>query len=262
LRAGTAGTIANSIVTEMKNKAIEVQDKDAGTSDAHSKLISGEFKLHGNLFWANGSNTTLDASSTGIIRVTSGQPAQDDPDASDLIAHLIANNSTIANPGIRNISREQNEGLDPRPTDNGAAYTNPKASYPDGDDFFTHADYIGAFSHMATEFWINEWTTLSRNGHLADLAVGVKEVPDEQIAEMIRIYPNPVTSGSSFEIESSLEELAHIQLMSLDGRIVLAQKQIVSGRTTISIPNASSGLYFIKVITADGRFYTSMLIIE
>lgn len=262
LRAGTAGTIANSIVTEMKNKAIEVQDKDAGTNDAHQKLISGELKLPGNLFWANGTNTTLDATSTGIIRVTSGQPAQDDPDASDLIAHLITNNSTIADPGIRHISREQDAALDPRPTDVGAAYTNPKADYPGGDQFFTSVDFIGAFSHSATEFWIKEWTTLARNGHLADLTVGVKEFPDEKILDQIIIYPNPVVSTNSFEIASSLEELVHMQIVSLDGRTVLAEKQLSTGRTTINIPNASSGLYFVKIITADGRFNTSMLIVQ
>src|SRR5690606_8575173 len=125
LRAGSAGTIANSIVTEMKNKALEVQDKNTGTNDAHQKLINGEILLGGNLFWDNGANTTLDATATGIIRVTSGQPDQDDPDASDLIAHLIANNSTIANPGIRGISREQDGLLDPRPLRSEAAYSNP-----------------------------------------------------------------------------------------------------------------------------------------
>ena len=216
----------------------------------------------GNLFWANGSNTTLDATSTGIIRVTSGQPAQDDPNASDLIAHLIANNSTIADPSIRHISREQDAALDPRPTDVGAAYTNPKADYPGGDQFFTSVDFIGAFSHSAAEFWIKEWTTLARNGHLADLTVGVKEFPDEKILDQIIIYPNPVVSTNSFEIASSLEELVHMQIVSLDGRTVLAEKQLLTGRTTINIPNASSGLYFVKIITADGRFNTSMLIVQ
>lgn len=162
LRAGTAGTIANSIVTEMKNKAIEVQDKDAGTNDAHQKLLNGELRLPGNLFWANGSNTTLDASSTGIIRVTSGQPNQDDPDASDLIAHFAVNNSTIADPGIRHISREQDGALDPRPSSTGAAYTNPGADYPAGDAFFTEVGYSGAFSALADEFWIENWTSQDR----------------------------------------------------------------------------------------------------
>ncbi|MBK7873789.1 MAG: hypothetical protein IPJ74_25585 [Saprospiraceae bacterium] len=45
LRAGTAGTIANSIVTGMKGKVIEVQDKNTGTNDSHQKLLNGELNL-------------------------------------------------------------------------------------------------------------------------------------------------------------------------------------------------------------------------
>src|SRR5688572_1546965 len=262
LRAGTAGTIANSIVTEMKNKVLEVQDKDAGTNDAHQKLVSGELKLPGNIFWANGSNTTLDATSTGIIRVTSNQPNQDDADASDLIAHLIANNSTIADPGIRNISREQDGGLDPRPTNTGAAYTNPQADYPVGDQFFSDVNYSGAFSSQATEFWIEGWTSLSSNGHLADLTVGVDEVEDDHLAELISIYPNPVGSGSSFEIETHIGTPLNVEIISLDGRTMESHELHSTGRTTIDIQSLTSGMYFLKIITADGRYYTSKLLIN
>ena len=80
-RAGTAGTVANSIVTAQKNKVIEVQDKNSGTNDAHQKLLNGELKILNNIFWENGTNATIN----DIIRVTSGQPTQDDPDGSDLI---------------------------------------------------------------------------------------------------------------------------------------------------------------------------------
>jgi Secretion system C-terminal sorting domain len=261
LRAGTAGTIANSIVTEMKNKVIEVQDKDAGTNDAHQKLINGELKLPGNLFWANGSNTTLDATSTGIIRVTSNQPNQDDADASDLIAHLVANNSTIANPGIRRISREQDSSLDPRPTETGAAYTNPREAYPAGDLFFTDVEYSGAFSAEAEQLWIAGWTTLERNGHLG-LVVAVDEVEDDQLANDIRIYPNPVVQGGIFEIETSLTAAFTVDLYNQDGRRISSTGKVTTSKTTCHIQSVPSGMYFLKVITEDGRFYTSKLIIE
>ena len=54
---------------------IEVQDKNTGTNDAHQKLLGGELKILNNLFWENGSNATIN----DVIRVTSGQPTQDDP---------------------------------------------------------------------------------------------------------------------------------------------------------------------------------------
>ncbi len=260
LRAGTAGTIANSIVTEMKNKAIEVQDKDAGTNDAHQKLINGEIHLPSILFWNNGANTTLDATSTGIIRVTSGQPNQDDPTASDLIAHLIANNSGIVDPRIHSISRDQDNGLDPRPRSSGAAYTNPRANIP-ADPFFSQVDYCGAFSAHANELWIAGWTTLERNGHLADPTVGVKEVKDEQIASWLKVYPNPVPAGAGFTIESTSSEPLRIEIFNLDGRMMHTQL-IQSSPVSIFTQSYPSGMYLMKTTTKDGRYYTNKIIIE
>jgi hypothetical protein len=262
LRAGTGGTIANSIITEMKNKAIEIQDKDAGTNDAHQKLIQGELRLPGNLFWANGSNTTLDASSTGIIRVTSNQPNQDDPDASDLIAHLIANNSTIGNPGIHQISREQDGQLDPRPTGTGAAYTNPLAQYPAGDTFFKEVDFAGAFSAIGDELWIAGWSTLERNGHLKNVTVSVDETHDRQIANQIRIYPNPVAEGGTeLMLQTEIEGKIRIDIFNTQGQRVSSQS--LSGKEeTIDIQSLQSGFYFLKLITEDGRYDTTGIVIR
>lgn len=261
-RAGTAGTVANSIITEMKNKAIEVQDKDAGTNDAHQKLINGELNLESLLFWDNGSNTTLDASSTGIIRVTSGQPNQDDPDASDLIAHLIANNSAIADPGIRSISREQDAALDPRPTATGAAYTNPVAAYPAGDEFFTPVNYCGAFSAEAESFWIGSWTALALNGHLADLSVATEEIADPIVGTYFRVYPNPATAGSVMTMERKSNEDIFIEIYSLDGRRMPGGGLMHLGKNTLSLQSYPSGWYVIKATTPDGRYYATRFVIE
>ncbi|NUO02339.1 MAG: T9SS C-terminal target domain-containing protein, partial [Saprospiraceae bacterium] len=103
LRAGTAGTVANSIVLAQKGKAIEIQDKNSGTNDAHQKMLSGELKVLNNLFWEAGSNTTVDATSTGIIRVTSGQATQDDPTGATIAANLTTNNNVIADPKIASV---------------------------------------------------------------------------------------------------------------------------------------------------------------
>ncbi len=262
-RAGTAGTVANSIVTEMKNKAIEVQDKDAGANDAHQKLLSGELIIANNLFWNNGSNTTLDASSTGIIRVTSGQPNQDDADASDLIAHLIANNSTIADPVIQHISRDQDDSLDPRPSATGAAYTNPLANYPPGDSFFDEVNYAGAFSASSEEFWIAGWTALERNGHLADPTVATEEPAQPSVAEQYRIYPNPTPTGSSFTIEAKTNTSFKISIHNQLGMQVTNDvSQLNGGTTDVNVSGLPAGVYYIKFITEENTYFTKKLIIQ
>ena len=192
--------------------------------------------------------------------MTSNQPNQDDPDASDLIAHLVANNNTIADPAIRQISREQDGLLDPRPSSEGAAYTNPLADYPTGDDFFTPVDFSGAFSAQASEFWIAGWTSLERNGHLK-LNVAVDEAEDQSIANIINIYPNPVSADTKLEIESDILVPFQIQIISQDGRI-LNLIRTLSGRETIDIQSLPRGLYFLKILTEDGKFYTSKLIVN
>lgn len=261
LRAGTAGTIANSIVTEMKNKAIEVQDKNAGTNDSHQKLINGEIWLPNNLFWANGANTTIDAGPTGIIRVTSGQPQQDDPMALDLIAHLNANNSVIANPQIRSISREQDNGLDPRPTTSGAAYTHPKADVPAGDDFFTEVDYIGAFSADPAEFWIAGWTTLARNGHLAEISSAVKEVLADKQQYLLNIYPNPVLNGTGLTVQTDLTQPLRVEIYDIQGRLIRVEQGVISGQT-IAIGDLHKGIYALKCVSSDNLVIAKLLIVE
>ena len=260
-RAGTAGTVANSIVTEMKNKAIEVQDKDAGANDAHQKLLSGELKIASNLFWNNGSNTTLDASSTGIIRVTSGQPNQDDADASDLIAHLVANNSTIADPVLHHISREQDDSLDPRPSASGAAYTNPLAAYPQGDLFFDVVNYAGAFSASSEEFWIAGWTALERNGHLAEL-VATEEPAQPAVDDQYKVYPNPVMSGSGITIETDSKLSYGVSLHNLLGAQVSNSITEMNGTSQLNLSGLPAGVYYIKFLTEENTYFTKKLIIQ
>ncbi len=171
-RAGTAGTVANSIVVSQKGKAIEIQDKNSGTNDAHQKMLNGELKILNNLFWESGANNTIDASATGIIRVTSGQATQDDPTGATVATNLTTNNNLFDNPGIQSISRAQDRNLDPRPSGSGAAVNTALAAYPAGNDFFESVTYKGAFSPFASDLWIKGWTALDQNNHLKDLTQG------------------------------------------------------------------------------------------
>lgn len=258
LRAGTAGKIANSIVTEMKNKAIEVQDKNAGINDAHQKLKNGELVIAGNLFWANGSNDKIDASSSGIIRVTSGQPTQDDPMGQDLINHLIGNNNSISNPGIQSISRSQDNRLDPRPSLTGAAYSTPLTAIP-SDPFFSNVTYKGAFSTYANEYWIQGWTTLHRNNHLVDATTSTN---DSKHVDHISIFPNPLTAGGTLVIETNFEKVAWLRIITMDGRILNQSSNIPKGNIRQEMNMPERGLYFLQITTENGQSETKKLIVE
>lgn len=260
-RAGTAGHVANSIVTEMKNKAIEVQDKNTGTSDSHQHLINGELVIASNIFWNNGTNSVIDGSSNGIIRITSNQPSQDDPDGSDLASHLITNSNVISNPELRSISRDQNEGLDPRPSDSGAAYTNPLADYPAGDDFFTAVDYAGAFSASGPEFWLNGWSTLDRNGHLSITTTATRELDRDAYGAFL-VYPNPVTNRQSVTIESNLTGNYTVQIVTLDGRMIQSQQQVSGEKTKVNLGNLFPGMYALRLIAENGSVQSNLIIVQ
>jgi hypothetical protein len=257
LRAGTAGTIANSIVAEMKNKAIEVQDRAAGVNDAYSKLGTGELKILNNLFWNNGANTSIDGSSTGIIRITSGA---EDATASALIAHLTSNANAIADPGFHSISRDQDGGLDPRPSLGGAAYNTALAAIP-SDPFFSQVNYKGAFPALAEGAWISGWTTLDRNGHL-DIKIATDAANEVEGLAALNVYPNPAQPGRSVEVNSEWTKIVHIGIYSLSGVMIRNIPVLNGAGDQMIIGGLDRGLYMIQFKTESGKFAIRKLIVE
>ena len=260
LRAGTAGTIANSIVTEMKNKAIEVQDKNAGTNDAHQKLVNGELKILNNLFWANGANDKIDASATGIIRITSGNDTKDDPTGSVLINHMTTNKNLVSNPGLVSISREQDEMLDPRPSELAAAYTSELAALPSSDPFFSTVNFKGAFSAFADELWINEWTALFQNNHVDKTLTSIRDNFDQDLESKTKIYPNP--TRMAFTIETEYTEPTTIEIFDMTGRRLERLEINQSGWNRIDMNLMNKGLYLIRFTGQSGKFATKKLIVD
>ena len=261
LRAGTAGTIANSIVTEQKDKALQVQNKEAGVNDAYAKLLAGELTLPNNIFYNNGTNTTLDASSTGIIRVSG---SAEDPNAQALVDHLVANQTTLFSPYILGISRDQDNGLDPRVCQIGSAYTSPRADVPAGDPFFTEVNYKGAFSSSWNNLWLRGWSTLDRNSHLVTSETMCPSVSTEELAgdlyDVFQIYPNP--ASGMFIVESSFNQPVNIEIYDMSGRMVANRLNLNSGVEQVSIEELSKGMYMIKFRTEEGKVVTKKLIVQ
>ncbi len=258
-RAGTAGTVANSIVAEMKNKGLEVQDRAPGVNDAYSKLGTGELQILHNLFWNCGDNTDLDGGANGIIRITSGA---EDADASALISHLTNNGNQVGDPELTGISRNQDQQLDPRPSLSGAAYDGNLASYPVDDEFFTMVDYKGAFSGDFSQLWIKGWTTLDRNQHLiVDGSTRVKEKFNPSLNDQFHIYPNPSSSEGDFNIDFDYKNEVRLDIYSFDGRLIRTMPISGSGKRVISISNLDKGSYIVKITTEGGYFTAKQLLV-
>jgi hypothetical protein len=257
LRAGTAGIIANSILTEQKGKLIEVQDKAAGVNDAYSKLTAGELKLLNNILYKDGA--TFDAASTGIIRVSA---TAEEATATSLINHLTTNKNVNESPRIPSISRIQNNELDPRACVDGAAYTTEKASIPTGDVFFTAVDFKGAFSADWDELWIKGWTTLDANNHLTTNPDALCIVATEDVisSDNISLYPNPATDNINIKIQN--ENSINVSIFDLSGRQVIHTFRLNENITSLPTTILERGMYIIHFINQDGATLTKKLILE
>jgi hypothetical protein len=231
-------------------------------NDAYAKLLAGELKLLNNVFFKIGSFTTLDATSTGIIRVSS---SAEDATAAALVNHLTTNQTSLFSPYIRAISRTQNAQLDPRPCVVGSAYATPRAALPAGDPFFSNVDFKGAFSADWNNLWLRDWSTLARNGHLP--ASPVENCPTVNTDEItggienaIRIFPNP--ASELFVVESTLEEPVSMEIFDLAGRLVSQRLTLATGMQQVYINELSTGMYLVRFRAENGKTATMKLIVE
>lgn len=254
-RAGTRGYVANSIVTEMKGKGIEVQDKPSNTNDAYAQLLAGELSIKNNLFHNIGSTTVIDGTSNGIIRITA---SADDATATALINHLTTNSNQLANPGLYGISRTQNGLLDPRPNGTGAAYSTSLDTYPNGDAFFTTVNYKGAFATSSTELWLSGWSSLAKNGHLVNVT-GINEY--NNVLNSLVLFPNP--AHGTLNIGYSADKNVLVQIINTQGQLMktISNNPIAGGYQTIDVSDLSKGLYLI-CFAAGNQQFTKKLIIE
>ena len=155
IRENFAGTLANSIAVDFPNFTMEVQDLPAGVEDSYSKL--GNSLVISNNTWSNfNGNTNL----ATAIKISDGA---EDATGQTLQNHLTThNNKLVAESVVLGISRAQDGGLDPRPTE---ADTDVETDLPSGVDAVT---YRGAFDPAAAGTWLDGWSSLSKFGYLAN----------------------------------------------------------------------------------------------
>jgi hypothetical protein len=258
IRAGGSVVAANGIVAEMKGKGIEIQDDSANTTtDSYSRFLAGETRILNNLFYNIGSNTQLDGSSTGIIRISSNPG---DETAAAFSAHLAATNQ-ISNPEFVSISRDQDATLDPRPSLTGTAYTSTLAEYP-ADTFFTQVNYKGALSADANQCYIAKWTSLAKNGHLASGlnwggAAGLNEY--NNVLTDLKVFPNPANTNVNIVVKA--ESALRIQMIDASGRTVRGI-QSAKGQETVEVPvsDLAPGIYFLNFTNGINTFSQKVFI--
>ena len=258
IRAGGSVVAANGIVAQMKGKGIEIQDDSANTTtDSYSRFLAGETEIKNNLFHAIGSATALDGSANGIIRISSN-PGDETAEA---FATHQAKTNQIADPGFVSISRDQDGLLDPRPSATGAAYTTPLASYPN-DPFFTQVNYKGALSSEAGDCYIAKWTTLAKNGHLAQGlnwsgAATIK--PYNNVLEDLKVFPNPTDNIVNIQINTN--ENVVVDVFNAEGRIVRSV-ETGSGQSITSLPvsDLAPGLYMLRFSNENASFSQKLFV--
>jgi photosystem II stability/assembly factor-like uncharacterized protein len=113
------------------------------------------------------------------------------------------------------------------------------------------------------------WYTDSLNGYIAGsngiilntTSGGVITGVNQKLSlnHMINIYPNP--NGGKFYIELPTKEPVNIQVYDMCGRIIYQSKFMVDqSRNEINLPGATSGIYFVKMVSSQKTWSQKIVI--
>ncbi len=171
-----------------------------------------------------------------------------------------ATNNFVEDPMLMGLSREADNGLDPRPAEGSPAYTKQKKSYDD--DFFDQVDFIGAFG---ADIWINDWTALYQNGITNQVITSV-QAEDERIVpadfKLNQNYPNPFNPSTTIEFSIPEASNVRIAVYNLLGQQVAEIVNETKSAGTHSIQwnasDLSSGMY-IYSLEANGNIITKKM---
>lgn len=89
--------------------------------------------------------------------------------------------------------------------------------------------------------------------------VGEKEIP----SETLNIYPNPATNNAKIDVDINDINETYIDIINTNGQI-LYQKIIRKNNNssiTIGLDNFEKGIYFVRMITSEGKMKTEKLIV-
>lgn len=245
LRDGSAGTIANGIIAGYNNYALQIEETGK-SKHSFGYMKDGDLKLMNNIWHDFGSGSSWD----DIILPTpeTGSATH----LEDVKSHLSANNNELAASGIDITKRPVN--LVP----NGASLADTKEHATPEGDWFSSADYIGAFQPgganwaswaVAFDYNLAAYVGINNNTNVIGAAV----------------YPNPATSNTTLNFTLETKDQVSLQVLDITGKNVLdlGTKSYNSGVNQVNITTSelTSGVYFIN-LQSEKSFFTERLIIE
>ncbi len=256
LRDNAGGHYANSIFTGFNGDVLAVEDLDSSKGmDSKQQFEEGRLTFKNNILFDCAGGTTV---AELINFVDKDKVVQT---ATTLSDSATAWGCAVVDPQLRNIAYGGVSGiLDPRPLDDGAAFTTPMAALPVGDTFFENVNYKGAFGKYN---WARGWTALHEYGILTE-----DDVPNvEGVASKVNVKPVAMTLKNSIlavTVNAKANSMAKMSIVDAKGRIIKAfNKEVAAGGNNFKVntSNIASGVYFVKV-SVDGTGIVRPLVLR
>ncbi len=251
-RDNTGGFYYNSVFADYDDAStsvgITVEDIDNSgekAEDSRKRLEAGDLALMNNIWYNFGAGNNLNQFAPQDFVQT----------------HLANNNNRIEDPMLRGISRDTDEGLDPRPKSGSPALS---GALDIDDDYFVKTSYVGAFGGNN---WLLGWTALDQLGYVV---TGIYErqlstnIPTEFALK--QNYPNPFNPLTKIEFSMARAGSVELRVFNVIGQQVAT---LVNGKrnagTYSVIWNASdlaSGMYIYQLKTEGKVFTKRMMLIK
>ena len=178
-----------------------------------------------------------------------------------MIDNLVASGNAVEDPLLAGVSRVTDNGLDPRPQENGPAGQNLGSI---DDDYFMETAYKGAFDPTA-DLWLRSWTALDEYGYLGDIYTSTETVKEEEGFVMNAPMPTPSFDFATIKFELPRTTNVSMMVFDLTGKVV---QQVMNNELTIggehlvdiNVSNMANGYYFV-VLQAEGVQLAHKLIV-
>jgi len=255
VRDGAGARVYNSVVTNFPSRLLNLEDLDAAQGvDSYQRLLDGDVVFAGNVFGDFGRD---DVDADSLIRYyTSGN----EPTGTATIALLTAGNTFVGDAALLvNANGASSNSLDPRPAGGSAALSG--AVDVEG-DFFDDTDYVGAFSSLGNELWLDGWTALSHYGFLA-AGISSTEAPPALAGDELILSPNPTRTGAYLDFNLIRDAEFQISVYDMSGRAVTSLKeQAHTGgqRAYINTSQLKPGTYVVQLVAGGSVAATRLMV--